>query len=1214
VICPNCGTPNEPGRKFCGECGNRLAVACGNCGTANPPGTRFCGECGNPLDAGQSGAAPGARQALDGTRRSGGARTSEGGGGAGPGGAAGSAGGAAVTGPVAERRLVSILFADLVGFTTLSEGRDPEEVRELLSRYFDAAGEQIRRYGGTVEKFIGDAVMAVWGAPTAHEDDAERAVRAALEVVDLVRSLAPGLEARAGVLTGEAAVTVGATNQGMVAGDLVNTASRLQSVAPAGVVLVGESTKRATENSIAYEPAGEHVVKGKTAPVTAFRAMRVVAERGGRGRGDRLEAPFVGRDAELRLLKDLSHTTAREKRIRLVSITGQGGIGKSRLAWELKKYLDGVADTVFWHEGRSPAYGEGITFWALGEMIRARAEISELDDPAATRAKLGAAVARFITDPGDRERVERALGALLGVAEAPGGGAGELYGAWRLFFERMAEQQLVILLFEDLHWADPGLLDFIDHLLEWSRGLPILIVTLARPELLERRPDWGAGRRNFLALDLEPLNDESMRELLAGFVPGLPEAAIRSIVTRAEGIPLYAVETIRMLVADGRLEPREDGGYAPVGELGELAVPDTLHALIAARLDGLDPAERSLIQDAAVLGQSFTPAGLGAVSGLDPAVLTARLRVLVRSDLLLEEIDPRSPERGQYHFVQALIREVAYSTLSLKDRRSRHLAAARFFESIGDDELAGALAAHYVAAYRATPAGDEARALATQARIALKAAADRAQALGSPRQAVTFLAQALEVEADDADRAAILERTIRSAIDAALYQPALDLVPELREIRERMGDRSGLAKAIVLQGEALDQSRERDKAVALGRELIAQFDDMDSDPNVLRLRAGWAGSLMFTRHYEEAQEQVERTLAIAERLGYGELAVRLLRMKGMLAQFQGRMWEAIALLEGSRRLAEQLGIQSEIDLADSTLSNVLALDDPRATVEVERRIIESARRAGHRGRETINLGNTAEDVRRTGEWDWVVGELDRAIRDEDRNVTDLFLEHVRAGFMALRGTLTLPDLESLQARTTELGDADMEASLHDIRGTMAFADGRFLDAARGFVTFAEGSDLNAPYALPRAGLAAVLGLDAGLAREIVDRIGGLGARGRAIETDVSVIRAGVAALEGDRDGAMAAYRSAWARYGELGLVYDRGLLALVAAATIGADDPDVAGWLGEARSTFERLRAAPLLAMVDDHAAGVWSGRSNASRPTPAAPAEAAGAEAERAS
>jgi predicted ATPase len=243
-------------------------------------------------------------------------------------------------------------------------------------------------------------------------------------------------------------------------------------------------------------------------------------------------------------------------------------------------------------------------------MIRSRASLVETDEPATTRAKLSESVAKFVPEGEERERVNRALQVLLGTGEAPDVGAGELFSAWRTYFERMATDRLVVLLFEDLHWADPGTLDFIDHVLEWSRNVPILIITLARPELLERRPDWGAGRRNFLALDLAPLDEPAMRQLLAGFVPDLPEAAVRSIVARAEGIPLYAVETIRMLVADGRLREREGGtGYEPVGDLGELAIPDTLHALIAARLDGLDPAERALIQDAAVLGQSFTQAG-----------------------------------------------------------------------------------------------------------------------------------------------------------------------------------------------------------------------------------------------------------------------------------------------------------------------------------------------------------------------------------------------------------------------------------------------------------------------------------------------------------------------------------------------------------------------------------------------------------------------------
>ncbi len=267
-------------------------------------------------------------------------------------------------------------------------------MRETLTRYFELASDVIGQYGGTVEKFIGDAVMAVWGAPVAHEDDAERAVRAGLELVDAVRILGPTIQARAGVLTGEAAVTIGATNQGMVAGDLVNTASRLQSAAAPGTVLVGEATQRAASGSIVFEEAGAQTLKGKETPVPAWRAVRVVAQRGGRNRSDTLEAPFVGRDEELRLLKDLFQATSRENRPRLVSVIGPAGIGKTRLAWEFLKYLDGLVESVWWHAGRSPAYGDGITFWALGEMVRGRAGLVEGDDEATTRAQIAQTVAR----------------------------------------------------------------------------------------------------------------------------------------------------------------------------------------------------------------------------------------------------------------------------------------------------------------------------------------------------------------------------------------------------------------------------------------------------------------------------------------------------------------------------------------------------------------------------------------------------------------------------------------------------------------------------------------------------------------------------------------------------------------------------------------------------------------------------------------------------
>ncbi len=628
----------------------------------------------------------------------------------------------------------------------------------------------IGRYGGTVEKFIGDAVMAVWGAPIAHEDDAERAVRAGMDLVDVVKTLGPGISARAGVLTGEAAVTIGATNQGMVAGDIVNTASRLQSVAAPGTVLVGEATERAANRAIAFEPAGEQTLKGKEAPVAAWRALRVIAQVGGRNRAESLEAPFVGRDDELRLIKDLYHATVRERRARLVSVIGPAGIGKTRLAWEFRKYEDGLVEEVWFHDGRSPAYGDGISFWALGEMVRRRAGLIETDDEPTTRAKIAAKVIEIVPDETERRWIEPALLALLGL-DAGSVASDELFAAWRTFFERMAATAPVVLVFEDFHHADSGLIDFVDHLLEWSRSFPIYVVTLARPDLIERRPEWGAGKRSFTSIFLEPLPDEAMHELLAGLVPGLPASAEQAIVARADGIPLYAVETVRMLLSEGKLSL--DGGiYRPTGDLTNLAVPESLTALIASRLDALPPDERALASDAAVLGQSFTMAGITSVSGLDEDDLTARLRSLVRREILTLETDPRSPERGQYAFVQALIREVAYNSLAKRDRKIRHLAAARFFESLETDEVAGGLAGHYLSAYRNAADGAEADAVGAQARLALKAAAQRATVLGAHDQALTFLDQALEVTTDPAETAELLERAGDAAASAGRWEAA----------------------------------------------------------------------------------------------------------------------------------------------------------------------------------------------------------------------------------------------------------------------------------------------------------------------------------------------------------------------------------------------------------------------------------------------------------
>src|SRR5512133_2408752 len=422
-MCADCGAENPTGQKFCGDCGKPLAAICSSCGSTNSPGQRFCGECGLPLESSATSApAPPAE----------------------------------VPQAVAERRFVSVLFADLVGFTAVSEARDSEEVRELLSRYFETCRRLIGLYGGSVEKFIGDAVMAVWGAPAATEDDAERAVRAALELVTAVQVLGeevgvPELRARAGVLTGEAAVTLGAEGEGMVAGDLVNTASRVQALAPPGGVFVGEGTRRATERAVVYESAGNYEVKGKTRLVPLWRGLRVVS--GGRGalKAEGLEAPFVGRDRELRLLKELFHASSEEGKAYLVSVTGIGGIGKSRLVWEFFKYMDGLPQTTLWHRGRCLAYGEGVTYWALADMVRMRCRIAEDEDPGSAAEKLRATLSEYVLDEEERRFVEPRLAHLLGLEERQARAQEELFGAWRLFFERLADTDPVVMVFEDMH-------------------------------------------------------------------------------------------------------------------------------------------------------------------------------------------------------------------------------------------------------------------------------------------------------------------------------------------------------------------------------------------------------------------------------------------------------------------------------------------------------------------------------------------------------------------------------------------------------------------------------------------------------------------------------------------------------------------------------------------------------------------------------------------
>jgi class 3 adenylate cyclase/tetratricopeptide (TPR) repeat protein len=911
-----------------------MARMCAACGTENSPENRFCGSCGTPLAEGV--AAPAAP--VPGRE------------------------------PVAERRLVSVLFADLVGFTTLSEHRDPEEVRELLSQYFERCRSLIERYGGTVEKFIGDAVMAVWGTPVAREDDPERAVRAALALTGEVTALGedvgmPELRVRAGVLTGNAAVEVGAEGEGMVLGDSVNTASRLQSIAAAGTVLVDDVTRRASEAAIDYEDAGTHELKGREQPVHAWTALRVVAGVGGARRGSGLETPLVGREHELQAIIEAGERSAHEGRAIHVAVLGEAGSGKSRLLWEFFKYLDGIEEGRYWHQGRCLAYGEGVAYWALAEMVRSRARIVEEEDPATARQKLHDTVQQFVPDERERRLVEPRLAHLLRLEERPDADRADLFSGWRLFFERMATDAPVVLAFEDLQWADSGLLDFIDYLLEWSADYPIYVLTLARGELLARRPSWEP-------LNLAPLPAEAIGRMLEGLVPGLPEELVAKIGRRAEGIPLYAVETIRMLQDRGVLV-QEGSRYTVTGEVSDLEVPETLHALVASRLDGLSTSERSLLQDASVLGHTFRAAAVAALSGLPEATVDDLLDGLVTKQILARDDDARSPERGQYAFLQGLLRTVAYGMLSRRARKDRHVAAARHLEQTWPGEqrdIAEVLASHYQEAIAAEPDADDVPVLRASARERLTAAGQAAASLALGPEAERYFEQAAELAEDDLERADLLERAGRALWVSGDAAAAERRLREAVALYEAGGRGSGGAAAVTL-GQLLRNLGRVEDAQALLEPFRQAHDGADEVVRAEGL-SELAGTLLAEGRLDAGGPLLEEALLTLELAQAWPALANALITRSVYLIYRRRSQEGAAVLRHALSLAERYDLPRTMLRARYNLAAIAIEADQFADAveEVERALV-LARERGDRAQERRLLGQMIVPLYVLGRWD-----------------------------------------------------------------------------------------------------------------------------------------------------------------------------------------------------------------------------------------------------
>jgi class 3 adenylate cyclase/tetratricopeptide (TPR) repeat protein len=966
---------------------------------------------------------------------------------------------------VAERRVCSVLFCDVVGFTPLSEARDPEVVRELLSQYFAVARVVIGRYGGLVEKFIGDAVMAVWGAPVAAEADAERAVRAGLDLVAAVAELGaeaglPGLAARAGVVTGEVAVTIGAVGEGMVAGDAVNTASRVQATAEPGQVLVDGATQRLAGAGVGFADAGEHVLKGKAEPQRLWRATRVLAGVGGLKRLDGLEAPLIGRDAELRTIRELFHAAAERRVPRLVVISGPAGVGKSRLGWEFDKYIDGLAEQVWWHRGRCLSYGEEVAFWALAEIVRQRLGVAE-DDPAeVAAAKLAEGLNLFVPDPAERVYAGVRLGRLLGVTFVEDGGGPlareELFAGWRLFFERLAAENPVVLLVEDAQYADAGLLDFLDHLIDWARDLPIYVLVFARPDFGQARSGFGTGR-NRSTLTLDPLDAASMDALVAALVPGMPTAARTKITGQAQGIPLFAVETVRTLVDRDIVQPLE-GVYRLVGDVGELAVPDSLHALLAARLDALDPDVRRLIADAAVLGSTFSAEALIAVSGQDESTVRATLAELVRREVLTISAEPLSPERGSYGFAQNMLSQVAYDTLSRRDRKTRHLTVAAHLRAAfpGDgEEVSDVIARHYLDALNAIPDDPDAGEIRGQAVITLIRAAERAERTGAPARAAISYATAAGLIAPDlegegpahgrASAGVLWERAAHAAVTSGEWAAAVEHAGRAREYHLARGQARAAARAQATAGRALHLWGRLGDA---REQLTAAVEVLRAEPDIdtvhaleqLAVLEEFAGAPDADRLSTEAL-----TLGQSLGIGAGQLGW-LLVTRGIYLGFAERHTEAVAYFREAARLATEASDNICLGRALLNLSDVLSGFDPAGAAEAARDAAGYLRRAGARDYLAVAIINLAQALLMLGDWDTAESELTRAA-DADGLADHEFPASYRGWVAALRG----------DAATAET----MLAGLPDLRATESLTDKALLSLVEAFTAATRGQPQNA---------------------------------------------------------------------------------------------------------------------------------------------------------
>ena len=848
-------------------------VTCPSCGTENAETNKFCPECATMLHA-----AP-LRE---------------------------------------ERKVITALFCDLVGSTALGERLDAEDISRLLRSYQEICRRRIESHGGVVEKFIGDAVVGVFGVPLAHEDDPERAVRAALRITEDVGASDLGIEVRIGVNTGEALVRLDVdprSGEGFATGDTMNTAARLEAAAPVMGVAVGDATHQASAEAIVYEELPAISAKGKAEPVAAWRALHPTARI---GTSERDRTPFLGREPELMMLTRLFERSRTRPATEFCTIIAEPGLGKSRLVRELSRHVDALPELVTWREGRCLPYGEGISFWALGEIVKAQAGILETDD----RETLSSKLDRVVTEPDPQTKawiIDR-LAPLVGLeTDTSPPQQEEAFTAWRRFLESLAAAGPTVLVVEDLHWADPGFVAFLSYLSERTAGLPLLVVATARPELEERHPSWPPGRRSTV-LSLSPLEDQDLEALITSTLGDASSELTAIVLERAGGSPLYAEQLAAMFTE--RAMPISGGA------LDETQIPQSVQALIAARIDALPPEPKRVLMEASVVGKTFWAGVVGAM-GEHPDLETT-LGDLVRREFC-RPMHPSTMEGdSEFGFWHALVRDVAYAELTRAERARMHIATALWIEQVAHDRLtdfADVLVYHTRQALDLAPAvgttdDDEDRSeLEARLRRYLVAAGDRAMSMNATR-ALEMYRSALDVwPPSDDGRAYALVKMARAALEVGLFDEARSMYEEaLRELNDRGDPRAAGGAALGLAGVLV---RLRLPHRDLVDEAIGLLEEGPPGPDLVRAYSFKGGAVWFEGD-PQGLNWAERSIKLAEELGLESSLPEPLGLRGSIRADEGDHQGGIADLREALAIATRAGLGMTAFMCYNNLAFVLS--------------------------------------------------------------------------------------------------------------------------------------------------------------------------------------------------------------------------------------------------------------------------------------------------